>query len=124
MRKPPLFKQASMEFWNHKDIETSNFSRFTFTKEDCERRENMFFIRMWFLLKTFFIILLWPSSIDKTTTRKRLLTLLVGANVEVLTTFGYVSGRVVSVKKDYVVLMDSLDTEIFVRIAKVESIRT
>lgn len=113
-----------MEFWNHKDNETSKFSSFTSTKEDCERRESMFFIRMWFLLKTFFIILLWPSSIDKTTTRKRLLTLLVGADVEVLTTFGYVSGRVVSVKKDYVVLMDALDTEIFVRIAKVESIRT
>lgn len=84
----------------------------------------MFLIRMWFLFKTFFIALFWPSSTDTTATIKKLLNLLLDTDVEVLTTFGYVSGRVVSVKKDYVVLLDALDSEILVRFAKIESVRT
>lgn len=57
-------------------------------------------------------------------TKRGLLKSLVGEQVEVSTPFGFLSGTLLSSKKDYIVLIDETDTQVFVRIEKIETIQS
>ena len=84
----------------------------------------MFFIRIWLVIKLFFLLLGLPVSWKKPFTKWQLLCSLVGKQVEVLTTFGFLSGKIKIVKRDYVVLIDDLNSEVFVKLNKIESVRS
>ncbi|GAF15561.1 hypothetical protein JCM19046_1960 [Bacillus sp. JCM 19046] len=80
--------------------------------------------RFLYAIKSFFLFLLFPVLWRFPATKRGLLKSLVGEQIEASTPFGFVSGTLLSTKKDYIVLIDETETQVFVRIDKIETIQS
>ncbi|MFS0786528.1 DUF2642 domain-containing protein [Shouchella sp. 1P09AA] len=84
----------------------------------------MFITRLFFLVKSFFLSLFFPACCKLPVSERELLWCLTGKDIEVSTPFGFLSGTLLAVKRDYIVLLDETDTQVLVRFAKIETVRS
>ncbi|WMM33362.1 hypothetical protein [Shouchella clausii] len=81
-------------------------------------------VRVWYALKNLFLLLWFPRCWKKARAKRELLRGLIGKQIELSTPFGFLAGELVVVGKDYIELLDEMGADVFVRIAKIETIRS
>ncbi|ALA52573.1 hypothetical protein CAY60_019150 [Shouchella clausii] len=81
-------------------------------------------VRVWYALKNLFLLFWFPRCWKKARAKRELLRGLIGKQIELSTPFGFLAGELVVVGKDYIELLDEMGADVFVRIAKIETIRS
>ncbi len=81
-------------------------------------------LRVWYALKNFFLLLWFPRCWKKARAKRELLHGLIGKQIEISTPFGFLTGELVVVGKDYIELLDEIGADVLVRIAKIETVKS
>ncbi|MFB4211619.1 DUF2642 domain-containing protein [Shouchella sp. JSM 1781072] len=83
----------------------------------------MFITRFFFFIKSLFQSIFFPACCNHPVTKREQLWCLIGREIEGSTPFGFLSGTLVAVEHDYIVLLDETNAQVLVRIAKIETVR-